>query len=49
MTTHLRHSIDGYPLCWPQDRDGDHTSSPDEHAVDCGDCLTILNDGEDPR
>lgn len=41
-TTHLRHSTDGYPLCWPMDRDDPFTGSFDKADVDCPECLAHL-------
>lgn len=41
---HLRHSLDGYPLCWPMDRDGEFEGTYDEQAVTCGECLGHLKD-----
>jgi hypothetical protein len=45
---HLRHFHDGYPLCWPMDRDGDHTSTPDEGDVTCPDCRQIISEAAAP-
>lgn len=44
MTTHLRHFLDGYPLCWPMDRDGPFEGSFDETDVTCADCLGYLHE-----
>lgn len=41
---HLRHSLDGYPLCWPQDRDGDFVGTRDETAATCPECLAVLTE-----
>jgi len=41
-TLHLRHFYDGYPLCWPQDREGEFTATPHEALVDCPECLQIM-------
>lgn len=41
---HLRHSLDGYPLCWPQDRDGEFAGTRDETAVTCPECRAVLTD-----
>lgn len=49
MIVHLEHSIDGYPLCWPMDRDGPFDATRDEHAITCDDCLTILDADDDPE
>lgn len=38
---HLRHSLDAYPLCWPQDRDGDFVGTRDETAATCQECLAV--------
>lgn len=43
---HLAHYADGYPLCWPQDREGDHDSTRAYDDVTCVDCNQILNDAE---
>lgn len=40
--THLRHSLDGYPLCWNLDQEGDFKGSYDEADVDCPECLTWM-------
>lgn len=39
---HLKHFKDGYPLCWPMDKDGSFEGSFDEKEVDCSECLKIL-------
>jgi hypothetical protein len=41
---HLRHSLDGYPLCWPQDRDGEIVGTRDETAVTCPECRAALTE-----
>jgi hypothetical protein len=41
---HLRHSLDGYPLCWPQDRDGDFDGTRATDAVTCLECRSFLNE-----
>lgn len=41
---HLKHSIDGYPLCWPMDRDGEFEGTYDENKVTCKDCLEAMRD-----
>lgn len=43
---HLKHPVDGYPLCWPMDRDGAFVATPTETAVTCNDCLTILTSAD---
>lgn len=39
---HVRHFIDGYPLCWPMDRDGEFVGEYDESKATCEECLAIL-------
>lgn len=39
---HLRHSVDGYPLCWPMDRDGSFKGTFDDAAVTCPDCRRLI-------
>lgn len=41
---HLAHSIDGYPLCWPMDREGPFTATRDEADVTCQQCITYLSE-----
>jgi len=41
---HWRHSIDGYPLCWPMDRDGSFEATSHEDRVTCTECVAILAD-----
>lgn len=51
MTTepvHSRHFYDGYPLCWPMDREGEHTSTNVDADVTCTDCLAYMR-GETPE
>lgn len=43
---HLRHALDGYPLCWPMDKDGRFEGSFNETEVTCGGCLRHLNEEE---
>jgi len=43
---HLKHSIDGYPLCWPMDKDGEFEGSYNENEVDCPDCIRFLKEDE---
>ena len=41
-TIHLRHYLDGYPLCWPMDREGDFLATEVETKVTCDDCIDAL-------
>lgn len=41
--THLAHYLDGYPLCWPMDAEGEHTSARAEADVTCPDCPLHLS------
>lgn len=41
---HVRHSLDGYPLCWPMDRDGEFRGTFDEAEADCTDCKKVLEE-----
>jgi hypothetical protein len=41
---HLRHFRDGYPLCWPQDKDGDFDATLVEGKVTCPDCLALMKE-----
>ena len=41
---HLAHSLDGYPLCWPMDKVGDHTSTRKESAVTCPECNRLIEE-----
>lgn len=43
-TIHLRHSIDGYPLCWPMDKDGSFEGSFQEEEVTCEKCKEFLSE-----
>lgn len=42
---HIKHSVDGYPLCWPLDRDGEFTGTADERLATCGDCRALVASG----
>lgn len=41
---HLRHSIDGWPLCWPMDREGEFRGTSNAVEVTCHPCLTFMAD-----
>lgn len=41
---HLAHYLDGYPLCWPMDRDGDFTATSSEPEVTCAACKRHLDE-----
>lgn len=41
---HWAHSLDGYPLCWPMDRDGEFAATRNEQAVTCAHCLRYLTE-----
>lgn len=43
---HLLHSIDGRPLCWPMDHEGEHISTPDYPSVTCAGCRRIIEEGK---
>lgn len=38
---HLKHFKDGYPLCWPQDKDGDFKGTWLEENVTCPECIKL--------
>lgn len=39
---HLAHFHDGYPMCWPMDRDGPNSATTVESSVTCPDCRRIV-------
>lgn len=43
--THIRHSVDGYPLCWPMDQDGAFVGTYVDAQADCRDCLGLVAPG----
>lgn len=44
---HLAHFHDGYPLCWPMDREGTFSATRDERSVTCIDCINYMKEWED--
>jgi hypothetical protein len=38
---HIRHSTDGYPLCWPQDADGEFRGTYEAALSTCEPCKKI--------
>lgn len=44
---HLRHAIDGYPLCWPMSRAGRFDGSLQDEDVTCPECLAILREDDE--
>lgn len=36
---HSAHYMDGYPLCWPMDAEGEFEADKDEKKVTCPECL----------
>lgn len=40
---HSRHFYDGYPLCWPMDREGEFKGSYKDEEVTCEACLAYMN------
>lgn len=43
---HLKHSVDGWPLCWPMEREGEFKGTSHIDAVTCRPCLDALEAGE---
>lgn len=41
---HLRHSIDGYPLCWPMDQEGEFEGTFKDDEVTCLECLKLMKE-----
>lgn len=39
---HLRHFYDGYPLCWPMNKEGDFQGTRDETQITCPACKKII-------
>ena len=41
---HYRHSIDGYPLCWPMSQEGEFVATEVDDEVNCRACMKYLED-----
>lgn len=41
---HCRHAMDGWPLCWPQDKEGGFRGSYRDADVTCPECLNLMVD-----
>jgi hypothetical protein len=41
---HWAHFLDGYPLCWPMDRDGEFVGTRNENEVTCPQCRRLLTE-----
>lgn len=41
---HLRHSLDGWPLCWPMDQEGEFQGTFVAAEVTCRPCITYMAD-----
>lgn len=39
---HLAHFLDGYPLCWTYDLDGEFTATRVDTEVTCSSCRAIV-------
>lgn len=44
LPVHVKHYLDGYPLCWPMDKMGTFEASFDERDVTCKECIAILQE-----
>jgi hypothetical protein len=44
LPVHAKHYKDGYPLCWPLDKNGTFEGSWDEKDVTCKDCIQYMKE-----
>lgn len=44
---HVRHYLDGYPLCWPMDKEGEFNVSEYDQQITCPECKKILEEADE--